>query len=98
MFFIKKIIIAFIVNTIISGIIANNIAVFFAAGTIAENNSDKTFVSPEFFLISMIWIVGVLIGAIIYFKYMPKLFLILSIIITWGSIPFGIDYVKNLLT
>lgn len=60
---------------------------FFASVTIAENYSDQTFVAPEFFLISIIWIIEALIGVIIYLKFYPKYFLSFSILIIWGPLP-----------
>ncbi|UOR12860.1 hypothetical protein [Halobacillus amylolyticus] len=88
----------FIINTIVSGLLAILISTFFAAGTIAENTSDKTFVSPEFLWVLPIWFAGVLAGLFIYKSKAPGMYLLTSIIITWASIPLGIRIGFNLAT
>ncbi|WP_037985603.1 hypothetical protein [Thalassobacillus devorans] len=86
----KKIKTSYLINTIVSGIIAILISTFFAGGTIAENYTDKTWVAPEFFVIIPIWSLGFLIGLPVYKSVSAGMYLFLSILITWASIPFGI--------
>ncbi len=81
----------FVINTIVSGCIATFISVVFAQGTIAEDTTDRTYVAPEFFVITAIWAVGLLAGLFIYKNFHPKLFLFISIVVTWGAIPYGIE-------
>ncbi|MED4128509.1 hypothetical protein [Shouchella miscanthi] len=51
-----------LINTISSGIIAFLITTFFASGTIGENLDGVTWVAPEFFLILIGWILGILLA------------------------------------
>jgi len=44
-----------IVSLVISGIIALFASLFLASRTIAENYTDKTFVTPEFFINLSLW-------------------------------------------
>ncbi|MFD2922149.1 hypothetical protein [Halobacillus naozhouensis] len=89
----------YIINTIISGCIAALIAGFFAAGTIAENYTDETWIAPEFFVVIPIWAIGALIGLLTFTKFFfPKLFLFASIIVTWGAIPWGLEIGRSLAT
>lgn len=87
----KKIKVAYVLNTIFSGLIAIFISTFFAGGTIAENYTDETWVAPEFFVILPIWVLGFLLGLFIYKSENPGLFLLISILITWASIPLGVQ-------
>ncbi|MFG6117898.1 hypothetical protein [Thalassobacillus sp. B23F22_16] len=86
----KKIKAIYLINTIVSGILAILISTFFAGGTIAENYTDKTWVSPQFFVILPIWALGFLLGLLVYKSKSPGMYLFISILITWASIPFGI--------
>ncbi|MCA1010612.1 hypothetical protein [Halobacillus halophilus] len=86
----KKIKPVYMINTIISGLLAILISTFFAGGTIAENYTDKTWVAPEFFVILPIWFLGALLGLMVYKSKSPGIYLFISILITWGSIPVGI--------
>ncbi|MDZ5712599.1 hypothetical protein [Jeotgalibacillus haloalkalitolerans] len=92
----KKIKVAYVLNTIISGLIAALISTFFAGGTIAENYTDETWVAPEFFVILPIWVFGFLVGLFVFKSKNPVLFLIISILITWASIPIGLELGFNL--
>ncbi|WP_242517684.1 hypothetical protein [Halobacillus sp. GSS1] len=94
----KKIKVAYVLNTIFSGFIAILISTFFAGGTIAENYTDKTWVAPEFFVILPIWALGCLLGLLIYRSKVPGIYLFISILITWASIPVGIHFGFNLAT
>jgi hypothetical protein len=78
-----------LVNLLISGFIALMVSIFFAGGTIAENYTNETFVAPEFFIILVIWGIGAIFVLIQFFKDLIPYFLI-SLIITWASIPIGI--------
>ncbi|SES63772.1 hypothetical protein SAMN05216389_101188 [Oceanobacillus limi] len=78
-----------LVNLFISGFFVYMISMFFAGGTIAENYTDETFVAPEFFWILVIWGIGALFVLFQFFKN-SLAFLILSLIITWASIPIGV--------
>lgn len=69
-------------HTIFSGVIALFVSTFFASGSISENYTDNTFVAPFFFLILVLWFVGVLF---LYFRKFHT-----SIKIMWLSIPIGI--------
>lgn len=51
-----------IINAIPSFILALIISTFFASGGIAENYTGDTWPSPQFFLILLIWLVGLLLG------------------------------------
>ncbi|MFG6120805.1 hypothetical protein [Thalassobacillus sp. B23F22_16] len=84
---------ATIINAVISGIFVFMISTFFAGGAIGENYTDKTFVAPEFFLIAVIWGVGVLLGAMHLWKKSIYLFVV-SIILMWLSIPLGIRFAR----
>ncbi|WP_139823805.1 hypothetical protein [Thalassobacillus devorans] len=86
----KKIKATYLINTIVSGILAFLISTFFAGGTIAENYTDETWVAPEFFVILPIWALGFLLGLLVYKSKSPGMYLFISILITWASIPFGI--------
>ncbi|MGR9049647.1 hypothetical protein ACQ4XT_13560 [Halobacillus faecis] len=90
--------VAFVLNTIISGLLAILISTFFAGGTIAENYTDKTWVAPEFFVILPIWALGFLVGLLIYKSKNPGIVLFISILITWASIPLGLQWGFNLAT
>ncbi|MDG5472102.1 hypothetical protein P6709_10090 [Jeotgalibacillus sp. ET6] len=87
----KKIKVAYVLNTIFSGLIAILISTFFAGGTIAENYTDETWVAPEFFVILPIWVLGFLLGLFMYKSKNPGKFLFISILITWASIPLGVQ-------
>ncbi|GIO26313.1 hypothetical protein [Ornithinibacillus bavariensis] len=76
-------------NLLISGSIALMISMFFAGGAISENYTDKTYVAPEFFIILVIWGIGAIFVLIQFFKDIIPYFVI-SLIITWISIPLGI--------
>ena len=78
-----------LVNIIISGFAAYMITMFFASGAIGENYTDKTFVAPEFFITLGVWGVAAIFASIQIFKDSLPLFVI-SLIITWVSIPIGI--------
>ncbi|RWZ58656.1 hypothetical protein EQV77_06730 [Halobacillus fulvus] len=77
-------------NSIISGVMVILISTFFAGGTIAENYTDKTWVAPEFFVIIPLWAIGFLLGLLIYRGKFPGLYLLFSILLTWGAIPMGV--------
>ncbi|MFD1606153.1 hypothetical protein [Oceanobacillus luteolus] len=79
-----------LVNLLISGFIALMVSLFFAGGTIAENYTNETFVAPEFFIILVIWGIGAIFVWIQFFKDLIPYFVI-SLIITWLSIPIGIQ-------
>ncbi|CDO02613.1 sphingosine N-acyltransferase lac1 [Oceanobacillus picturae] len=79
-----------LVNLLISGFIAIIVSTFFAAGTIAENYTDKTFVAPEFFIVLVIWGIGGLFVLLHFYKNLVSYF-VFSLIITWVSIPLGIS-------
>jgi len=68
-------------HTVFSGIIAFLFSAFMASGTIAENYTEDTFVAPEFFLILVFWLVGVLF--LVFRKFHA------SVKIMWLSIPIG---------
>lgn len=68
-------------HTLGSGIVAFFYVTFMASGTIAENYTEKTFVAPEFFLILVFWLIGVLF--LLLRKYR------ISVWIMWISIPLG---------
>lgn len=87
----KKLKIVFIINSIISGLIAILISTFFAGGTIAENYTDKTWVAPEFFVVIPIWVLGFILGLLVYKSKSPGMYVFLSVLITWASIPLGIQ-------
>ncbi|MYL31285.1 MULTISPECIES: hypothetical protein [Halobacillus] len=91
-----KIKVSFIINSIITGIFAYYAANFFARGTIAENYSGEEIFYPEFFLTMPLWGLGVVIGLFLYTRKVPGLFLALSLLITWASIPLGINLGWNM--
>lgn len=78
-----------LVNLLISGFIALMISMFFAGGTITENYTDETYVAPEFFIILVIWGIGAIFVLIQFFKDVIPYFVI-SLLMTWISIPIGI--------
>jgi hypothetical protein len=86
-----------IVNLLISGFFAYMITMFFAGGTIAENYTDDPIVAPEFFVILVIWAIGGLFVLVQFFKDI-RLYFILSLIITWASIPIGVKIGFGLAT
>lgn len=94
----KKIKIAYVLNTILIGLIAILISTFFAGGTIAENYTDETWVSPVFFVILPIWALGFLLGLLIFKSKNPGIYLFISILITWISILLGVQLGFNLAT
>ncbi|GAF66054.1 putative SAM-dependent methyltransferase [Bacillus sp. TS-2] len=51
-----------IINAIPSLIIAFVVSLFFATGGIGENFTNKFIIEPSFFLIIVIWFLGLLIG------------------------------------
>ncbi|GIO25274.1 hypothetical protein [Oceanobacillus sp. J11TS1] len=69
-------------HTVFSGLIAVFLSMFLASGSIGENYTDDTFVAPIFFLIIVIWVIGVLFLA---FKKFHT-----SIKVMWLSIPLGL--------
>lgn len=75
------------VHAIISGLIAVFLSIFFASGTIAENYTGRTFPSPGYLLIGLIWIVG----AAFLFRGNRKL----AVRLMWSAIPVG--YIAGLL-
>lgn len=68
-------------HTVGSGLVAFFIATFMASGTIAENNTDNTFVAPLFLLVLVFWVIGFM--SLLIRKYR------ISVWIMWGSIPAG---------
>ncbi|MBC5636275.1 hypothetical protein H8S33_05460 [Ornithinibacillus sp. BX22] len=86
-----------LVNLLISGFIALMISMFFAGGTIAENYTDETYVAPEFFIILVIWGIGAIFVLIQFYKDLIPYFII-SLIITWISIPIGIKIGYSMTT
>ncbi|WP_270181110.1 hypothetical protein [Alkalihalobacillus sp. CinArs1] len=93
-----KINITYIINSIISGVLAVLISTFFAGGAIAENYTDKTWVAPEFFVILLIWALGLLVCLLIYRGKARGMYLFLSILITWASIPLVVQLGARLAT
>lgn len=83
--------ILYVLNTIFSGLLATFIATFFAGGGIAENYTDEKWVAPEFFAILPIWFLGFLLGLFVFKSKKPVIFLVISILITWASIPLGLE-------
>ncbi|AJD90200.1 hypothetical protein JMA_08830 [Jeotgalibacillus malaysiensis] len=82
--------ILFVLNSIFSVLFATFIATFAAGGGIGDNYTDEKWVSPEFFAILPIWFLGYLIGLFVFNSKKAVIFLVLSILITWASIPLGI--------
>ena len=86
----KKVKVAFWINAVLSGIFAILISWYFSIRGIAEPVSGDRLAAPGFLLVIPIWLAGVLIGRFIYTKKEAEVFLFLSLVISWGSIPLGI--------
>ncbi|GAF17091.1 hypothetical protein JCM19046_1570 [Bacillus sp. JCM 19046] len=51
-------------NAIPSLILALFVSTFFASGGIAENYTDSYFVAPFFFIILLVWLIGLILGLV----------------------------------
>lgn len=77
-----------IINFLVSGFMAFTTTMFFAGGTIADNDTDKIFVAPGFFAVFIIWGIGAILAFIYPFKPAKKR-LYTSLIFMWGALPGG---------
>lgn len=77
------------INLLVSGLIAFMISMFYAQGAIGENYTDEVFVAPEFLIVLVIWGIGALFACFQFYKDKVLNF-VLSLVITWLSIPLGI--------
>ncbi len=84
-------------NVIFSGFMAILISCFFAEGAIGDANT----LTPEFFLILLIWAIGVLLMKRFFFK--EKLEntsyykIILSNLLLWFTIPIGFMFAHQFI-
>lgn len=65
------------------------IADFCAAGTIGENPTDQKYVAPEFFVILVIWAIGIILGLVNSIKIPSEQLRVYAIVTMWVSIPLG---------
>ena len=73
-----------VLHTVFSGIIASFLSLFFAEGALGENYTGKTFVSPVFFLIIILWVLSA--ATFMSEKHSPKD----TVRLMWISIPLGL--------
>lgn len=79
-----------LINAIPSFVIAFFVSSFFASGTIGENYTDSYFVAPLFFIILLVWFIGLILGLVTKNVLLSVPLMYLSVII--GSILSSLFY------